>query len=150
MKLYSIAAETSAVASMIELPTTEGVEGPTGSNQLPSQVARFFVRSAGNASGTMLAVLWDPVNLKRLHAETASCTVTALRDDAAGTGGNYHHTVAWTSSGNDKLDLLGLEALYAGTGASVSGTPKLKWYFSISTIGSMSTTLVGVAVTRAL
>lgn len=96
------------------------------------QVARFFATGAwttGSTAGTLHLVLLDE-NGVPVWSDTATLTPTAI---VAGTGRRVAD-VAFTKSGSDKIDLLGMR-----TPASTMKVPGAwKWKFAVTGLGSFS------------
>jgi len=156
----------SAASSAYNLATTTAVQplvlvagdnAPTGDSGLGDQVVSVdVVSSATGAAGTIALILVDPNEAtdKKVRVETATVTATTARSNAAGDGGGYVCTVAFNTTGTNKLDLNGhgykpRTVSAAGEAAGVKPLPTL-WYIGCSALGGLSSLTVCVTPTRAI
>lgn len=140
-------AVTTALADMHRIVGPRLGDGlvPTG-----PQVARFLVTSAASGNGTLLAVLAKKG--KAIDVVQGTVTATAFRDttNVVSGSGRYICTVAWSTTNNNKLDLLGhVEGQMGIAGPGLDGQSEgASWLLGLSAIGTMSDVEVHVAITQ--
>lgn len=113
------------------------------------QVARFSV-VANNSSGSATLTVCLVKNNVVIASESATCTPTTRRTASDNSSGGYLCTVAFTASGNDKCDLLGI----SGGGVAVSkqaASPQAhdsncEWWYGITGLSTVSSADVYYAV----
>jgi hypothetical protein len=115
-------------------------------NRVGDQVARFSVLVPGNSGSATLQVALVK-NGEVIAYENATCTAASTRRTALGNGsGSYITTVAFTHSGNDKCDLLGMDRSGVAT-SKVSDNPlahddNCEWWFGITGLSTVESATV--------
>lgn len=97
-----------AYTAAIEIPTVPAT-GPAYSATGGSQVVSIDATTPTAAGTAVGYVVWyDAVNGVARHIEEFAVTATAYRTGSGGASGDYICTVAFTTTGNNKIDLLGI------------------------------------------
>lgn len=110
------------------------------------QVARFAVSVNGSSGSATLQVALVKNNTVIAY-ENATCTAAATRrTGSANDAGNYITTVAFTHSGNDKCDLLGMSRDGIAT-AKTATSPEAQddsyeWWFGITGLSTVTSATV--------
>lgn len=141
------------------LPLPFGTDGPSSEKYIGCQAVRLTATTTAASQTATIALILAEIGQTETKIAIFPATVssTAYRTPSDGSAaGSYVATVAFTETGNSKLDLLG----YGETIVPISGAPstptvgaqrgtKLVWYISCITLASGSMT-VCVAPTRAI
>jgi hypothetical protein len=102
---------------------------------------RVFASSATNAGASTIELVLVKAGV-RLATFTATCTPTAYRTDAAGTGGGYVNTVVFAETQTSKHDLLGMLMGPSGMSPGLSGDDEGScWMVGCSVRGAGDLTL---------
>jgi hypothetical protein len=114
------------------------------------QVARFAVALDGS-SGSAVLQLALVRNGEVIAYENATCTAASTRrTDLANGAGEYLSTVVFTSSGTDKVDLLGMDnrdGMQSKANTSPESNNKnCEWWFGITGLTTVTAASVSLAV----
>jgi len=92
----------------------QGCEGPTGASQLAPQILGVRAWASGGTGSPILAVYFvDRANdvtasMQKVGREKIACVQNSARTSMDGTSGSYLLDCAFSSTGSNKLDLLGM------------------------------------------
>ncbi len=149
--------DLTATTAVQPLVLSGGVNAPTGDTRTGDQIVSVDVVSSGTgAAGAIALILVDPNETtdKKVRVETAVVTVTAVRSASAGASGGYICTVAFASTGSNKVDLNGHGYKpRAVSGAGVVAGEKAaatQWYIGCSDLGGLTSLTVCVTPARAI
>lgn len=143
MQSVTFSGTATALSAMTEVDMGDaGAQFPGGTAGL-----RVFATSTGTGSAATVEFVLVEKGV-RLAVFPATVTPTAYRGDAAGTGGSYLCTVAFTEGGTSKLDLLGAYPKNGVIGPGLDGDDAgATWMVGCSALGGTTALTLRLAPT---